>query len=61
MPVRECFYVPREQVVRESLQALDRKAARVYPGLKIAAAALVLTAMPIVLLRFALGFRPRRG
>jgi hypothetical protein len=61
MPARECFYVPREQVVRESLQALDRKAARVYPGLKIAAAALVLTAMPIVLLRFALGFRPRRG
>ncbi len=61
MPGRECFYVPREQVVRESLQALDRKVARVYPGLKTAAAALVLTVLPIVMLRFVMGFRPRRG
>jgi short-subunit dehydrogenase len=60
MPARKSFHVPREQVVRESLRALDRNAARVYPGLRTAAAALVLTALPIVLLRFAMGFRPRR-
>ena len=60
MPSRQSFYVPKQQVVAESLAALDRNAARVYPGLKTAAAALVLTAIPIVLLRFALGFRPRR-
>lgn len=61
IPTREWFYVPREQVVAESLRALDRKAARVYPGLKTAAAALVLTALPFVLLRFAMGFRPRKS
>jgi short-subunit dehydrogenase len=60
MPARKSFYVPKQQVVAESLAALDRKAARVYPGLKTAAAALVLSALPLVLLRFALGFRPRR-
>jgi len=61
MPSREWFYVPRQQVVAESLAALERKAARVYPGLKTAAAALVLTALPIFVLRFAMGFRPRRN
>ncbi len=60
MPTKKSFYVPKEQVVAESLEALDRKAARVYPGLKTAAAALVLSALPMVVLRFALGFRPRR-
>ncbi|MEX1048278.1 MAG: SDR family oxidoreductase [Akkermansiaceae bacterium] len=61
MPARKSFYVPKQQVVAESLVALDRKAARVYPGLKTAAAALVLSALPLVLLRFALGFRPRKS
>lgn len=60
MPSRKSFYVPKEQVVAESLAALDRNAARVYPGLKTAAAALVLCALPLVVLRFAMGFRPRR-
>ena len=60
MPAKKSFYVPKEQVVAESLVALDRKAARVYPGLKTAVAALVLSALPMVVLRFALGFRPRR-
>jgi hypothetical protein len=40
---------------------VERKAARVYPGLRTAAAALVLCALPMVVLRFALGFRPRRN
>ena len=42
-------------------EALDRNVARVYPGLKTAAAALFLAALPMVVLRFALGFRPRRN
>lgn len=61
MPSRKAFYVPKEQVVAESLAALDRNAARVYPGLRTAAAALVLCALPLVVLRFAMGFRPRRN
>lgn len=60
MPSNQLFYVPKEQVVAESLAALDRNAARVYPGLKTAAAALALAVLPMVILRFALGFRPRR-
>jgi uncharacterized protein len=60
MPSKKSLYVPKEQVVSESLAALDRNAARVYPGLKIAAAAFVITALPICVLRFAMGFRPRR-
>jgi short-subunit dehydrogenase len=61
MPAREWFYVPKARVVAQSLAALDRKRARVYPGLKTAAAALVLSAMPLVLLRLVMGGRPRRG
>lgn len=61
MPANRMFYVPKEQVVSEALAALDRDAPRVYPGLKTAVAAAVLTAIPFVLLRFALGFRPRRN
>ncbi len=61
MPAKEFMYVPKEQVVAESLAALDRNAARVYPGLKTAVAAVVLCAIPMVLLRFALGFRPRKN
>ena len=60
MPGREWFYMPKEQVVAEALDALDRNRARVYPGLKIAAAAVVLSVLPMVLLRLALGLRPRR-
>jgi hypothetical protein len=36
------------------LQALERNRARVYPGLRTAAAALVLSALPLLLLRCAL-------
>ncbi|MDP3851122.1 MAG: SDR family oxidoreductase [Luteolibacter sp.] len=61
MPAQKWFYVPREQVVRESLIALKRMRARVFPGIKTAAAALVLSTLPLVLLRLALGRRPRRN
>lgn len=61
IPARKSFYVPKEQVVAESLAAVDRKAARVYPGLRTAVAALVLCALPMVVLRLGMGFRPRRN
>lgn len=60
MPAKKSFYVPKEQVVAESLTALDRKAARVYPAFKTAAAGFLLSALPMPLLRFVMGFRPRR-
>ncbi len=61
IPGYECFYVSKEQVVAEALAAMDRGRARVYPGLRIAAAALLISAVPIVLLRLAMGFRPRKS
>ena len=61
IPGYQCFYVPKEQVVAESLAALDRGRARVYPGLRTAAAALLISAVPIVLLRLAMGLRPRKS
>jgi short-subunit dehydrogenase len=60
MPVREWFYVPREQVVRESLTALRNDRARIYPGLKTAVAALAISVVPIVLMRIVMGSRPRQ-
>jgi len=61
IPGRECFYVPKEQVVEESLAALWRKRARVYPGLRTAAVAVLISAAPIVLLRCLMSFRPRKA
>jgi len=61
MPGREWFYVPKQQVVAEGLIALDRNRARVFPGWKTAASALVLGALPLVALRLAMGVRPRRA
>lgn len=60
MPANRLFYVPRERVVAEALAALERKSARVFPGWQIAAAALLISAVPICALRLAMGFRPRR-
>ncbi len=61
MPARKWSYVPKEQVVAESLVALDRNRARVYPGVKTTIAALAIAALPIFVLRCAMGFRPRRA
>ena len=61
IPGRECFYVPKEQVVEESLAALWSKRARIYPGLKTAAVAVLISAAPIVLLRCLMSFRPRKA
>ncbi len=60
MPESEWFQVPKKQVVAEAIRALDRDKPRVYPGLRVAAAAFVLAALPLVCMRFVMGFRPRR-
>ena len=60
IPGHRCFNVPKEQVVAEALAALDQKRARVYPGLKTAAAALLIAALPIVAIRLVMGWRPRK-
>jgi short-subunit dehydrogenase len=58
--LRELFYVSREQVVRESLTALALDRPRVYPALKTAVAAVAISMLPLLLLRLAMGRRPRR-
>lgn len=61
MPGRECFYVPKEQVVAEGLAALAAGRARVFPAWKTALAAAAISALPMILLRLALSTRPRKG
>ena len=59
-PGREFFYVDASLVVREALEGASRNRARVFPGWQIAAAAVVVSALPIVLIRLAMGTRPRK-
>ncbi|MDH4445759.1 MAG: SDR family oxidoreductase [Akkermansiaceae bacterium] len=61
MPAKKSFYVPKAQVVAESLTALERDAARIYPGLRTRVAAMALRSLPMAVLRVFMGFRPRRG
>ncbi len=60
MPAPALFYIPKEQVVEEGLRGLERGRARIFPGLRIAAAGLLLGALPLVLLRAVMSQRPRR-
>jgi short-subunit dehydrogenase len=60
-PVRGWFYVGKEQVVDDAFAALARDRARVFPGWKIAAAAALAGALPMVAIRAVMGRRPRRG
>ncbi|GHC43151.1 SDR family NAD(P)-dependent oxidoreductase [Roseibacillus persicicus] len=57
---RENFYVPRQQVVAESLAALEAGRARVYPGWKVAAAAAGISLLPMFAIRLIMASRPRR-
>ncbi|MBK1826240.1 SDR family oxidoreductase [Haloferula rosea] len=59
-PFREAFYVDAKQVVKEALSGLACNAPRVFPGWKVAAAAAVIGVLPLVLIRLAMGTRPRR-
>jgi len=60
IPGRESFYVSKEQVVCEALAGLHKRKARVFPGWQVAAAAVVISALPIGLIRLAMNARPRR-
>jgi short-subunit dehydrogenase len=60
MPAHALFYVPKEQVVAEALRGMEHDRARVFPGLKIAAAGLLIGALPLFLLRMVMAQRPRR-
>lgn len=57
---RKNFYVPRQQVVAESLAALESGRARIYPGWKVAAAAAGISLLPLFAIRLIMGSRPRR-
>lgn len=59
IPGREWFFVPKKTVVAEALAALDQNRARVYPGLRTAAAALLISAVPLLMLRAVMSLRPR--
>jgi short-subunit dehydrogenase len=59
-PGREFFYVDAEKVVAEALEGAKGSRARVFPGWQVAAAALVISALPIALIRLAMGTRPRK-
>ncbi|MBK1833687.1 SDR family oxidoreductase [Roseibacillus ishigakijimensis] len=57
---RKNFYVSRQQVVAESLAALEAGRARVYPGWKVSLAAAGISLLPLAALRLIMGSRPRR-
>lgn len=61
MPGREWFHVPKEQVVEEGIDALERGNARHFPAWKTAVAAMVIGAVPMILMRALMSNRPRRA
>ncbi len=61
LPVQESFYVPADKVVRDSIKALLQDRPRIYPGLKVAAAAAVIGLLPIAAVRLIMSARPRRS
>ncbi len=61
LPVKEAFYVSAHQVVRDSLRALIKDRPRIYPGLKVAAAATLIGLLPLAAIRLMMGARPRRS
>ncbi len=60
LPMRESFYVPAEEVVRDALHGVSRNIPRVFPGVKVAVLAAALTVVPLFALRCVLKSRPRR-
>lgn len=60
MPGKDSFCTTKEQVVAESLQAMLRRKARVYPGRRIKPIALLLSLLPMGIIRMIMGRRPRR-
>lgn len=60
MPGRNAFDTSVETVVKDSLRALSCGRARVFPGMKIRLAALLLSIAPLGLVRLFMGGRPRK-
>lgn len=60
IPTSPLFYISKEQVVREALEGLNRSKARVFPGLRVAAAGFIIGALPLFALRLIMSRRPRR-
>ena len=61
LPVKKSAYVAADKVVRDSIDALINDRPRLYPGLKIAAAATLIGVLPIAAVRLIMSFRPRRS
>jgi short-subunit dehydrogenase len=59
-PAHKSFYVSKEQVVAEALSGIDHDKARVFPGLQVAAAGLLIGALPLAVLRLLMSHRPRK-
>lgn len=51
LPAREGFYTTQEQVVSDSIRALQADKARVYPNWKIAALAVGISILPMAIVR----------
>ncbi len=54
-------YVTPQTVVRESLAALEKGRALVYPSFRMKLAALAIRSLPRTVIRLVMSFRPRRG
>lgn len=61
LPVQQAFYVPASKVVRDSIKALLLDRPRIYPGLKVAAAATLIGLLPFAAIRLFMSRRPRRS
>jgi short-subunit dehydrogenase len=58
--VREWFFVSKEQAVAETIQAMESKVARLYPGWKVCLAAAGISLIPLAVLRMLMATRPRK-
>jgi len=61
LPFNDQFYVDKEEVVESALLGLRRNAARVYPGVLIAVSALMITSLPVGVIRLIMRVRPRKA
>lgn len=60
MPGRNAFDTSIDTVVQDTIRALSQNRARVFPGLKIRLAALLLSLAPLCVIRHFMGKRPRK-
>ncbi len=60
VPFKKCFYTPIPTVVNGSLRALACGYARYYPSTRIRVAAWFIRNLPLPLMRFIMGMRPRK-